>query len=130
MWGRLWRYIKALGRHWGAFVVTGGPGALLAFIATAAGLTVPWWAWIVLVATGFFVASWRAYDEVRFEQVTLRAELDRVGSSRDDSAHRKEVRDQVARFLADGEKLYHQIWNDASPNFGSSRFLAMTYSDR
>ncbi len=67
MWGRLWRYIKALGRHWGAFVVTGGPGALLAFIATAAGLTVPWWAWIVLVATGFFVASWRAYDEVRFE---------------------------------------------------------------
>ena len=103
---------------------------MLAFIATAVGIVVPWWVWVAVVAAGFFVASWRAYDEVLLERVALRAELDQVGSSRDESVHRKAVRDQVARFLADGEKLYPQIWDDASPNYGSSRFLAITYSDR
>lgn len=60
----VWIYLQAVSRHWKAFVITGGPGALIAFAATVSGTDVPGWVWIATVAVGLVVAQFRAWAEV------------------------------------------------------------------
>jgi hypothetical protein len=61
---RVWLYTRRVASHWKAFVVTSGPGTVLAFVATVLNWTVPIWVWVALIIAGLFAAQFQTFEEV------------------------------------------------------------------
>jgi hypothetical protein len=112
-------YLEAVLKHWKAFVVTSIPGGVLAFVAMAAGLSVPVWWWLAIVGIGLVVASARAgmdlqAEFVRFREQSYEREAALLAQI-DVRERRKATREALGDFLRRGEELRLRIEAAGAP---------------
>lgn len=78
-----WDYLKALGRHWKAFALTGAVPAVIGITASALDLKVPLSVWVGCFLLGLIVAQYRTYQDRRpIPGLSMRPEA-RVAGRRD-----------------------------------------------
>lgn len=102
-------FARAVLRHWWGFVVTGGLGALVAFLGTVTETHVPQWLWVTIIAAGLFYASYRAFTDMRTERDEAVAARVRAEAESQRKLNVRSIRDTLGRFLADGEALMERI---------------------
>lgn len=98
----MWIYLRRVAHHWVSFVVFAGPGALIAWLATASGAHVPLVIWVCIAFAGLGVAQHRAYRDATRERDEAVAKLSQLSL-------RRRTREGLALLLQGGQALEQEI---------------------
>jgi hypothetical protein len=124
-------FLRAVLGHWLGFVITGGVGAVVTFVAELRGKSVPGWLWVVLAAVGLMYGCYKAFDDIRVERDKAVSAREAAELALTRKVEARSIQDTLGRFLEEGEALGDRIeasvlqrpmWH----NLGDRAYTAMT----
>ncbi len=108
MWPDIQSYVKALLRHWIA-LVSGIGSVIVGALSASLKESLPYWSFWTLALVCFFIASFRAWQDVNTELKVIRSEFDRLCVPKYSSERLRLAREEYAKLGNDNKALLREL---------------------